>query len=203
MIGRTCLAALFASSASVAWSGPVIPITQAAPPSPVIAVQSPLRHADPALEALLPDTLGGVNLIVESQAGTDLSTNSAPFDAFLAGLGKTRADFTLASAYAQGGGLKAEVGAWRVIGADPALLLSGFRQVVQASSTTPLTIAEETIGGRAGDPDRRPGPAHPRPALRCAPRRHASFRPDARARARRVRPSASCRTRTGEVKARR
>ncbi len=62
----------------------------------------------------------------------------------------------MASAYAQGGGLKAEVGAWRVIGAEPALLLSGFRQVVQASSTTPLTIAEETIGGRQvtriGDP---------------------------------------------------
>ena len=76
------------------------------------------RHADPELEALLPTTLGGVALTVESQAGTDLSTQSAAFDAFLASLGKTRADFTLASAYAQGG-LKAEVGAWRVKGADP------------------------------------------------------------------------------------
>jgi hypothetical protein len=113
------------------------------------------RHADPALEALLPTTLGGVSLTVESQAGTDLSTNSGPFDAFLASLGKTRADFTLASAYAQGG-LKAEVGAWRVKGADPSLLIPGFKKAVQGSSTTPLTTAEETLADRKvtriGDP---------------------------------------------------
>jgi len=93
------------------------------------------RHADPALEALLPTALGGVSLTVESQAGTDLTTNSAAFDAFLASLGKTRSDFALASAYARG--LTAQVGAWRVKGADPALLLPGFKTAVQASSTTP------------------------------------------------------------------
>ena len=113
------------------------------------------RHADPELEALLPTSLGGVSLTVESQAGTDLSTQSPAFDAFLASLGKTRADFTLASAYSQGD-LKAEVGAWRVKGADPALLLPGFKTAVQASSTTPLAQAEETVGGRTvtriGDP---------------------------------------------------
>jgi hypothetical protein len=113
------------------------------------------RHADPELEALLPTTLGGVALIVESQSGEELSTNSGPFDAFLAGLGKTRADFSLASAYAQGG-LKAEVGAWRVRGADPSLLLPGFKAAVQQSSTTPLTTAEEMMGKRKitriGDP---------------------------------------------------
>ena len=122
----------------------------------VVAVAATLRHADPELEALLPTSLGGVALIVESQAGPALSTNSAPFDAFLAGLGKTRADFTLASAYAPGGGLKAEVGAWRVKDADTALLLPSFEDVMQASSATPLTIADETIAGRAvtriGDP---------------------------------------------------
>ena len=67
---------------------------------------------------MLPTTLGGVALTVESQAGTD-SRPSAAFDAFLASLGKTRADFSLASAYSPGG-LEAEVGAWRVKGADPA-----------------------------------------------------------------------------------
>ncbi len=113
------------------------------------------RHADPQLEALLPTTLGGVALTVESQAGGDLATQSAAFDAFLAGLGRTRADFSLASAYSQGG-LKAEVGAWRVKGADPARLLPGLEKAVQASSTTPLTRAQETVAGRAvtriGDP---------------------------------------------------
>ncbi|MCB1490078.1 MAG: hypothetical protein KDJ88_21795 [Bauldia sp.] len=115
-----------------------------------------LRHADPELEALLPTTLGGIALTIESQAGTDLSTTSGPFDTFLEGLGKSRADFTLASAYARGGDLKAEVGAWRVDGADTAMLLPSFEAVMQASSTTPLTITEETIAGRAvtriGDP---------------------------------------------------
>jgi hypothetical protein len=119
------------------------------------AAEAGNRHADPDLEALLPTTLGGVALTVESQAGTELSTSSGPFDAFLAGLGKTRADFSLASAYAHGG-LKAEIGAWRVKGADPALLLPGFKTAVQRSSTTPLTEASETMGEltvtRIGDP---------------------------------------------------
>lgn len=113
------------------------------------------RHADPALEALLPTTLGGAALTVESQVGTELTTQSGPFDAFLAGLGKTRADFSLASAYSAGG-LEAEVGAWRVKGADSAQLLPGFKSAVQASSTTPLTQVEEDLAGRTvtriGDP---------------------------------------------------
>lgn len=113
------------------------------------------RHADPELEASLPTSIGGVALAVESQAGTDLSTQSGPFDKFLSGLGKTRADFSVASAYATGG-LRAEVGAWRVKGADPALMLQGFKDALQASSTTPLTQTEESLGGRTvtriGDP---------------------------------------------------
>lgn len=113
------------------------------------------RHADPALEAMLPARLGGVVLVVESQAGTDLATGSAAFDAFLAGLGKTRADFTVASAYAQGG-LKAAAGAWRVKGADTAALMPAFKTTVQASSAAPLVSAEQTLAGkqvtRIGDP---------------------------------------------------
>ena len=113
------------------------------------------RHADISMEALLPETLGGVALTVESQAGTDLTIQSEPFDLFLKNLNRTRADFTLASAYAQGG-LKAAVGAWRVKGADPALLLPGFQATIQASSKTQLAKASEAIGGRTvvriGDP---------------------------------------------------
>lgn len=113
------------------------------------------RHADPELEALLPTTLGGKPLTVESQAGPELATRSAAFDAFLAGLGRTRADFTLASAYSPGE-LRAEVGGWRVKGADPRRLLPAFRAAVQASSATPLAQTEETLAGRAvarvGDP---------------------------------------------------
>jgi len=149
-------AVLLAAGATFADDASAGRLTSERPPPPVIAIAAELRHADPELEALLPDTLGGVALTIESQTGGDLSTTSAPFDTFLAGLGKTRADFTLASAYAKGGGLKAEVGAWHVKDADPALLLPNFKEVMQASSTTPLTIVEETIGGRdvtrIGDP---------------------------------------------------
>ena len=104
------------------------------------------RHADPQLEALLPKSLGGVALTIESQAGTDLSTNSAAFDAFLKSLGKTRADFVVASAYAQGT-LRAAVGAWKVAGADSTALIPAFKTVLQASSTTPLTVTEDTLSG--------------------------------------------------------
>jgi hypothetical protein len=121
---------------------------------PVIRVDG--RHADPNLESLLPSKLGGVVLTVESQRGTELSSQSAAFDAFLAALGKTRPDFSVASAYAREGSLKAEVGAWHVRGADPERLLPGFQTAVQASSNVPLTVADETLGGRAvtriGDP---------------------------------------------------
>ena len=113
------------------------------------------RHSDSQLEILLPQTLGGVTLTIESQAGTELSTNSAAFDAFLKTLGKSRDDFTLASAYAPGA-LRAAVGAWRVKGADPSLLLPGFKAAVQSSSKTPLTTVEETLSDRTvtriGDP---------------------------------------------------
>jgi hypothetical protein len=131
-------------------SGSPGPATSASPSATLAG-----RHADPDLEALLPTSLGGVTLIVESQAGTDLSTDSAAFDAFLAKFGRTRADFSLASAYSPGG-LKAQVGAWRLRGADPARLLDAFAAAVQASSSTPLTRVEETVGGRTvtriGDP---------------------------------------------------
>src|SRR3954469_20782933 len=105
------------------------------------------RHADPRLEALLPTTLGGAALTVESQAGPELATRSAAFDAFLSELGRSRADFTVASAYAQGD-LPAEVGGWRVEGADPAKLLPAFEKAVQGSSAKPLASAGEVLAGR-------------------------------------------------------
>ena len=89
----------------------------------------------------------GVALTIESQAGADLSTKSGPFDRFLSKLGKSRADFTIASAYSQGE-LRAAVGAWRVNGAAPEKLIPGFAEALQSSSTTPLTVAEERVGGR-------------------------------------------------------
>ena len=114
------------------------------------------RHADPELEALLPTTLGGVALTVESQAGTELATNSAAFDAFLAEPRQDARRFLAGQRLCAAGGSRPQVGAWRVKGADPALLLPGFRTAVQASSTTPLTKAER---------DRRAGARSPASAI--------------------------------------
>jgi len=149
---------VFLLVATVLMDGPTAVSASSPTPSAhseAVLIEAAQRHADPELEALLPTTLGGVALTIESQSGTDLTTRSAPFDAFLASLGKTRSDFSLASAYASGG-LRAEVGAWRVRGAETSLLLPGFKTAVQASSATPLNQAEESLAGKAvtriGDP---------------------------------------------------
>ena len=130
--------------ATVGPSPSAVPSTAPRPTTPVGSD----RHADPGLEALLPVSLGGVTLVRESQRGIDLSQRSAALEAFLAGLGRSLEDFTLASAYDPGGGLEAQVGAWRIAGADPALLMPGFTTAVQASSTTPLTITDQDLAGR-------------------------------------------------------
>lgn len=155
---RIVLSFLLSAAITFAGNAPaavaVVP-SVSTPPAGILRVADGSRHADPELEALLPTSLGGVALIVESQAGTDLSTKSGAFDVFLKSLGKERADFSVASAYAAGG-LRAEIGAWRVKGADSGLVLQGFKTALQASSTTPLTQAEESVGGRSvtriGDP---------------------------------------------------
>ena len=105
------------------------------------------RHADPALETLLPEVLGGIALIRESQSGIDLKRQSEAFDAFLKSLGKGRDAFVVASAYAPSG-LRAEVGAWRVAGVAGADILPAFREALQASSDVTLDEVEETLAGR-------------------------------------------------------
>ncbi len=117
-------------------------------PPPVASATAVTRHADPQLEAMLPETLGAVSLTRESQRGSDLSQQSNALGRFLQGLGKTLGDFTLASAYSSSGDVKAEVGAWRIRGAASALLMPGFVEAVQASSTTKLTVSETSIAGR-------------------------------------------------------
>jgi hypothetical protein len=125
-------------------SGP----TPATPP-PSTAASAASRHADPELEALLPETLGAVALTRESQRGVDLAQHSPALETFLDSLDKTLDDFTLASAYASAGDLEAQVGAWQIRGADTALLMPGFIQAIQASSTTPLTVTEVLEAGQA------------------------------------------------------
>ncbi|HKZ91745.1 MAG TPA: hypothetical protein VJZ50_06355 [Candidatus Limnocylindrales bacterium] len=133
------------------WLLLVVAIVACAAPAatPEPATEAGSRHGDPELEALLPATLGGAALTLESQRGVDLTRESEALDAFLADLGKGIEDFSLASAYSLAGDIKAQVGAWRVAGADPEALMPGYIQAVQASSTTPLTVEELLVAGRA------------------------------------------------------
>ena len=128
------------SSAAPSVAGPSVA-------GPSVAASAASRHGDPELEALLPDTLNGVTLTRESQRGVDLSQQSPALAAYLRSLGKTLEDFTLASAYSSSGDIKAQVGAWRIRGADSALLMPGFVEAVQADSTTKLTVTEASIAG--------------------------------------------------------
>jgi hypothetical protein len=129
------------------------PTATATPPTigPIVtpATGDASRHADPALEALLPETLGAAVLTRESQRGTDLSRQSDALTTMLTGLGKTLNDFTVASAYSAAGEVEAEVGLWQIRGADPGRLMEGFITAVQASSTTKLTVSQATISGHA------------------------------------------------------
>jgi hypothetical protein len=145
------LAPLLAAVMLAACGGPSVSPSSSAPPSspaaPSVAASVASRHAAPELEALLPETLGAVALTRESQRGIDLSQRSDALDQFLAGLGKTLDDFTLASAYSRSGDIEAQVGAWRILGADPTRLMPGYIEAVQSSSTTKLTVANTAIGG--------------------------------------------------------
>lgn len=95
---RTAL--FYLLSATVIGIGPVQAMAPTVQPTQtgIAQIADGSRHADPELEALLPTSLGGVVLTVESQSGAELATKSSAFDAFLGGLGKTRADFTVALA---------------------------------------------------------------------------------------------------------
>jgi hypothetical protein len=116
-------------------------------PEPSVDASGTGRHAAPQLEALLPETLGGVTLTRESQRGVDLSQQSDALDTFLSGLGKTIDDFTVASAYSSSGDIEAQVGAWQIRDAPSSALMAGFIEAVQASSTTKLTVSDTLLSG--------------------------------------------------------
>jgi len=102
-------------------------------------------HSAPDLEKLLPTSLGGYALERASQLGTDLLDPGRAFTDMLANLGRSLSDFALASASARG--LKAEIGIWRIAGANDKDLVSEFIKAIQGSSNTPLVVGEMTVGG--------------------------------------------------------
>ena len=107
------------------------------PPPPPPPTQAPVPHADPDLEALFPQTVGGQPLTIQSQAASEtLSSDSegaAELLAQLAADGKTIDDVFFATGYTAD--YKSFIYAIRVAGVD-------------AAKYAPLLLASMGAGGQ-------------------------------------------------------
>ncbi len=127
------------------------PVSTAPSESPEPSVDS---HGAPALEALLPTRVGNVDITRLSLTGKDFYATGTPesrtrLDAFLASLGKTVADLKVADAADPSGRTLLDVGAFQVVGAKPADLLTQWVTSAKAAAPNAVSATETTIDGRA------------------------------------------------------
>ena len=135
--------------ASVAPSSASVP-PSSAPENPEPSVG---RHGVPELEALLPASVGNVQLERVSLTGPDFyalgtADTQGQLNALLAALGKTTADLSVADAGDPTGRAILEIGAFRVAGASSTKLLSEWVASNQASNPGHISVTSETIDGR-------------------------------------------------------
>ncbi len=112
------------------------------------------RHAVPTLEALLPTTVGGIDLERLSIRGPDFyktgsDVNRSQLDELLKNLGKTVDDLNVADAGDPTGKAVFEIGIFQVAGAKPDQLLSEWVAFDQAAKPGRITAAPVTVDGRA------------------------------------------------------
>jgi hypothetical protein len=108
-----------------------------------------LPHNAAELEALLPDTLGGVTLQKSSWTGTDfVSQNSSNTEltAFLQSLGKSLNDISAAAAFSPT--FDNSIFAFRVNGVDHNILISEFQKAENSGLDTPIPWTSATVGGK-------------------------------------------------------
>jgi hypothetical protein len=105
-------------------------------------------NQDRALEELLPDEIGGEQLMKFSFAGEEFFGSADPeFEAFLESVGATSDD--VSAAFAQlPGGESSTVGAIRIAGADEETLENEFRNTVEDAEEGAVELEEEDIGGK-------------------------------------------------------
>ncbi|MEO5965110.1 MAG: hypothetical protein ABIR11_06565 [Candidatus Limnocylindrales bacterium] len=126
----------------------IAPSTANVPSLPAIFA----NHADPALEALLPTEVSGTVVWRYSLALADVldaGGNRAGVDAFLAGIGKTESDGSVASALDPTNSLQGGIVAFKVSGADTARLLGGIVSVEQSDLGAGASTRQATVGGKA------------------------------------------------------
>jgi hypothetical protein len=109
------------------------------------------RHADPALEDLLPPVVSGIAMHRYSLTFAevlDAGGDRAAVDGFLATIGKTEADGTFAGAFDPTNSLGGGIFAFKVSGADPAALLAGIVAVEGSDLGGNATTRQATVGGK-------------------------------------------------------
>lgn len=152
------------SSASAATSSAAVPSSAAATASPseLPAASSPAslpslpaifsNHADPELEGLLPTEVSGTAIMRYSLPLSDVLDSGgdrATIDAFLQGIGKTESDASVAGALDPTSALTGGILAFKVDGADAAVLLAGIVSVEQSDLGGGATKKQGTVGGKS------------------------------------------------------
>jgi hypothetical protein len=100
-------------------------------------------HADVQLEALFPDSIGGVPLAPFSMPGTAMVGGDSPeIDAMLTALNKTPADLSAAIA----GGATFQILAFQVDGASGTAILDALFDAYAAETATAV---DATVGGKS------------------------------------------------------
>jgi len=125
--------------------------TEAAGASPTLVLPSfQLPHNATELEALLPDTLGGVKLQKFSWTGPDFvnqNSQNTELNAFLQSLGKSLSDISAAAAFSST--FDNSMFAFRVTGVDHSVLISEFQKAQNTGLTTPIPWTPATVGGKS------------------------------------------------------
>jgi hypothetical protein len=135
-----------AASAASASAGGGVPSPASGSSLPAIFT----RHADPALEDLLPAVVSGIAMQRYSLTLAeilDAGGDRAAVDGFLAQIGKTEADGTIAGAFDPTNTLGGGIFAYKVSGADPAALLAGIVAVEGSDLGGNATTRQATVGG--------------------------------------------------------
>jgi hypothetical protein len=145
--GGSATAAPSAAAPSAAPSVPPSPEASASPAASAAADASGalpsigIPHQDPALEALLPTTFGGVTLQKLSVKGAQLLGQDPTFQKAVTDLGLTAADVSLASAE----GAAVQFVAIRFAGADSGKLLQVFQAASQQQGGVVTSV---NVGGK-------------------------------------------------------
>ncbi len=110
-------------------------------------------HADRALEARLPDSIGGVAMAKMSMTGADFmaaggSQGQSQLRTLLQELGRTDADLSVALTYDTTGTSAAQAALFQVKGADPTQLLDLWVAAQRAATNGRTLVTNVTIGGR-------------------------------------------------------